>query len=328
MALYSLKMARPGDTNTGVLERAKTDSIDYERSFEQWLENSPAVLLGEDQEGTVLWIGRQVTATVGEGDKYPDLIGIDADGHLIVVELKKGRTPREVVAQILEYASWGASLSYSDLNAIALAYWHQRGENEGKDLKTVFQEAFYLDSDEPPTVDFNRKQRLFIVAEEISPIIRQVTAHLRQQYGVDINCLEYQVHRTKTGEFFISTEERVGYDQAGPTIGRGSTTPVPRWNEPVKVKTVISEAVIRITNGNPDTTFKPADVIKEVRKEHPNINDGTVRCQVFADCVNHPSRRHYPGGQRDLYYRLDQGQYRLYDPEKDGQWNSKGERIN
>jgi hypothetical protein len=33
------------------------------------------------------------------------LIGIDSAGDLLIVELKKGKTPREVVAQILEYAA-------------------------------------------------------------------------------------------------------------------------------------------------------------------------------------------------------------------------------
>ena len=45
----------------------------------------------------LLLIGRQVSTVHG---KFIDLLAIDADGKLVVLELKKNRTPREVVAQL------------------------------------------------------------------------------------------------------------------------------------------------------------------------------------------------------------------------------------
>lgn len=101
MGLYKLKNAS-ANIEDGIVEKIKTDSIDYERYFESWLENSPSLLLDDEEGGnTVLWIGRQVTASVGDTGKYPDLLGIDALGDLVIVELKKGKTPQETVAQIL-----------------------------------------------------------------------------------------------------------------------------------------------------------------------------------------------------------------------------------
>ena len=63
MGLYTLKVTDE-DLSSGILEKVKTDSIDFEKDLENWLENSPNVLLDED-EGSVIWIGRQVTAAVG-----------------------------------------------------------------------------------------------------------------------------------------------------------------------------------------------------------------------------------------------------------------------
>ncbi len=40
--------------------------------------------------------------------KYIDLLAIDADGNLHVLELKRDKTPRDVVAQVLDYGSWVA----------------------------------------------------------------------------------------------------------------------------------------------------------------------------------------------------------------------------
>jgi RecB family endonuclease NucS len=50
----------------------------------------------------LLIIGRQVATSSG---KVIDLLAADADGVLHVLELKKDKTPREVVAQVLDYGS-------------------------------------------------------------------------------------------------------------------------------------------------------------------------------------------------------------------------------
>jgi RecB family endonuclease NucS len=49
-----------------------------------------------------LLIGRQVYTDFG---KYIDLLAVDATGSIIVIELKKHKTPRDVVAQSIDYAA-------------------------------------------------------------------------------------------------------------------------------------------------------------------------------------------------------------------------------
>src|SRR5215217_1990898 len=53
--------------------------------------------------GELLPIGRQLITDYG---KRIDLLAIDAQGDLYVIELKKDRTPRDVMAQSLEYGFW------------------------------------------------------------------------------------------------------------------------------------------------------------------------------------------------------------------------------
>lgn len=53
-------------------------------------------LLGLD----AIIIGRQMPTDHG---KYIDLLAIDRTGGIVIIELKKDRTPREIVAQILDY---------------------------------------------------------------------------------------------------------------------------------------------------------------------------------------------------------------------------------
>ena len=52
-----------------------------------------------------------------------DLLCIEGNCDLVVVELKKGRTPREVAAQALDYASWVKDLTYDEVVTIADRYW-------------------------------------------------------------------------------------------------------------------------------------------------------------------------------------------------------------
>jgi hypothetical protein len=323
MGLYKLNV-ESGAIEKGVLQRAKTDSINYEKDFENWLENSPSVLLDDAAETTVIWIGRQVSTVVGDTDKYPDLIGIDSDGDLVIVELKKGKTPREVIAQILEYAAWGEALSYEDLDRMVKAYYKAKDENFDKSLHSLYREVFYPDADSEIKIDFNRNQKLYIVAEEISPVIKQVATHLRTRYKINIHCLEYEVLKTGDGDYFISTEKIVGYDEIKKSINEQEGN---RWNEPVKVKTIVEEAVNKFVAHSAKGQFTPSDIINEILKVYPEFNKNTARCQIIQDCVNHTSRKHYPSGQRDLYFRLDKGTYRLYNKKTDGEWNWKGEKI-
>jgi RecB family endonuclease NucS len=55
-------------------------------------------------------IGRQ--ESTGMGGRI-DLLGVAPDGALVLIELKRDRTPREVVAQAIDYAVWVEKLAYA-----------------------------------------------------------------------------------------------------------------------------------------------------------------------------------------------------------------------
>ena len=60
-------------------------------------------------------IGRQ--EDTGFGGRI-DLLAIAPDGSLVLIELKRDRTPRDVVAQALDYASWVEKLRAEDIAAL------------------------------------------------------------------------------------------------------------------------------------------------------------------------------------------------------------------
>ena len=85
--------------------------VEHEESvLEKWLESNPDGIL---EDGRILIIGRQIRTDLGG---FIDLVGVDREGNAVVVELKRDRTPRDVIAQALEYAAFAERL---DADALA-----------------------------------------------------------------------------------------------------------------------------------------------------------------------------------------------------------------
>src|SRR2546428_8448103 len=85
--------------------------LNLEARRQQWLARDISVL-----DPALLVIGREVETDFGG---FIDILCVDAAGDLIIVELKRDKTPREVTAQALDYASWVANLSNERVTSIA-----------------------------------------------------------------------------------------------------------------------------------------------------------------------------------------------------------------
>lgn len=85
-------------------------------------------------------IGRQVHTDYG---KFIDLLALDGAGTVIVIELKKNLTPRDVVAQGLDYAAWVETLEPERLADIWRGYLTAyRKELGSQSLDEAFQKRF------------------------------------------------------------------------------------------------------------------------------------------------------------------------------------------
>jgi hypothetical protein len=235
---------------------------------------------------------------------------LDSDGNIVIVELKKGKAPREVVAQILEYAAWVSELPPQRVEQIAEGYLDRARENSApsRSLMEAFQDTFEVD--EVPV--FNRAQRLFVAAEEIPPGVARVCRYLRTSHGLDVNCVAFSVFQTESGEVLVNSDWIVGHED----VGSSSSTVRSRWVGDKPAKQVVWEAAQEVTGGDKAREFSPREVKDMVLKKYPSFNKSTVGCQIISDCVNHKSRHHYPGGA-DRYWWLGKGKYRLFDSEKD-----------
>lgn len=194
----------------------KTPFVDLEKVLEDWIESNPHLLLeGED----LVVIARQPRTAFG---KYLDLLAIDETGATVVVELKRGETPRDVVAQALEYASWVDGLSVEHLDDMTRDYSGARsGTSRG--IEDVYREAFE-DAEEDDLAEegvqpgssriaFNHRQRIVIVAEHISDEVEQTLRYLRARMGADVYGIEFSVH-SAGGDTLVSTTMVVGRESS------------------------------------------------------------------------------------------------------------------
>lgn len=304
MAIFKLKTVGDDVSNAELIEASRT-KLDLEKHLENWLEKSPWAIAQEP----LIWIGRQTSASNEDSTIFPDLLGIDKEGNIVIVELKKGKAPRDAVAQLLEYTVWVADLSDESILELAENYFLKQTDLNGKRFVDIFHEIFEVD-DLPP---LNQSQRLFVVAEEIPPTVSRVCRFLRMSHGFDINCVKFSVYQTESGEILVSSETVVGQEE----IIAPKKTVANRWSGEKPVKQVVWEAVQELTKGNKEHIFSPKDITQVVLKKYPNFNKSTVGCQIISDCVGHTSRHHYPGGD-DRYWWVEKGKYGLYDPEIDG----------
>ncbi len=148
--------------------------IDCEARLEDALAKDLSILSEK-----LMLIGCQIPTTYG---KFIDMLAIDVDGNLSVIELKKNRTPREVTAQLLDYASWAQSLSHEEISAI---YSEQ---NQGKKLEQGFDEFF--DCSLPEQI--NQNHELIIVASDLDLSTERIIGYLAENYGVPINVVFFR----------------------------------------------------------------------------------------------------------------------------------------
>ncbi len=124
----------------------------------------------------LMLLGRQVVTASG---KFIDILAMDREGYLVVIELKRDKTPRDVVAQTLDYGSWVQGLSYDDIVRIFA------DNNPTLAFESVYEESF---GGSLPEV-INAGHRLVIVAARLDSETERIIGYLTDNYGVPINAV-------------------------------------------------------------------------------------------------------------------------------------------
>lgn len=150
-------------------------SLANEQLLEDMILHSPTILSGE-----WMLIGRQ--ENTGLGGRI-DLLAIAPDASLVLIELKRDRTPREIVAQALDYASWVEQLTADKISQI-----YQRF-SKGGSLDLAFKQHFGSTLDEET---LNQSHQIILVASELDNSTERIINYLNAR-DIAINAIFFQV---------------------------------------------------------------------------------------------------------------------------------------
>lgn len=177
------------------LAEMTASGINLEERLENWLESDISML-----DDNLLVIGRQVRTPFSG---IIDLLCLDNAGDTVIVELKKGKTPREVTAQVLDYASWVKDLSLDRIRDIADGY-----SKLGSSLEDAFASRF----DRPLPDTLNVNHRSLIVAEQMDDSTERIVRYLSDM-NVPVNIATVQHFKDSSGRemlarvFLVEPEE-------------------------------------------------------------------------------------------------------------------------
>ena len=165
----------------------------------------------------LLIIGRQVPTGFGG---FIDLLALDAEGRVHVLELKRDRTPRDVVAQALDYGSWAKDLSLEELEQI----YQDNGEGD-----THLDEAFAEHFGGPLPDVVNAEQQFTIVASELDPASDRIIEFLAESYDVPINAVFFR-HFADGGHEYLARTWLLDPHQVQDKAARPSRRKLRPWN--------------------------------------------------------------------------------------------------
>ncbi len=137
-------------------------------------------------------IGRQEET---ESSGRIDLLAIAPDASLVLIELKRDKTPRDVISQTLDYASWLANLNAEDIAAIYKRF--KSNASLGEDFRTRFDHDLDEDS-------INETHQLVVVASTLDSRTERIVRYL-EDWDIPINVLFFEVFEHNGTQFMSRT---------------------------------------------------------------------------------------------------------------------------
>lgn len=191
------------DSN-GTPVQLKDEAIDLEKTLETWVETHPGLV-----EPGLKILARQLKTDSGP----IDLLGIDEDGRLVIIELKRERAYREALAQALDYAACIAALDYSTFESKVNVYRNQKSQPE---LRAALDELLGEDAlnwtpDEP---------RILLVGTGADESLVRIINYMTSRYDVPVNGVFFDVSKTLASNILLTRIAVVSDEQAA-MEGRG-----------------------------------------------------------------------------------------------------------
>lgn len=181
------------------------------RHLQEWLAHQPDAL-GEE----LLIIQKEFDGFDDTRERL-DLLGLDKDGNLVIIENKLDDSGRDVVWQVLKYASYCASLTKGQIVEIYQQYLNRyepvTGEIDllNQPVSAVSRICEFLDAPDLDEAKMNlgNSQRLMLVAANFRKEVTSTALWLLGQ-GISIQCF-------KVNSYALGDQILINIDQIIPT---------------------------------------------------------------------------------------------------------------
>ena len=243
-----------------LIQEIPKQKLDLENRLHDWILKDLSVALPD----TIL-LGSKVRTDHG---KEVDILGIDAEGDLVIIELKRGLTPRDDVAQSLDYAAWAGGLKEPDINEIL--------QKQGKQVTVA--ELFEHTFPDSEIDEFNENQKILIVGSEIDDITGRIIKYLSTApRQVSINAVTFSYFKDKSGNEFVARNFLIEPED------QPATTGAKRKRDKAFFKTLFEAGKLKIGD---EVVYKPA-ITAGIPSTDPRIS-ATIET-VSRNCLRRKS---------------------------------------
>lgn len=240
---------------SSLAEEGRTEAYD----LEEWIASDPSIL-GPD----LLVIGRQVPTKSGP----LDLLAIDKGGNLVIIELKRDKLPRDVLAQAIDYASDVATWTVDRISEVCT-------KQTDKSLADAFNEQFPDIDLEAITV--NDGQRILLVGFAIETSLERMVQWLSDSYGVSVNAIILNYIKTASGDELLTKTAIISEEVEQERIKQRKFK-IPMSDEPGDYETdVLKNLLAHYLSQDLFSARRIRDVLFPALLEHPRLTRGELK---------------------------------------------------
>lgn len=186
-----------------------------ERSdFQEWVIDNPEIL-GED-----LLVIQSEYANFEETSDRLDILALDAQGKLVVVELKRDEADDTTDLQAIKYASYCAILTAKDVQKEYRTFWNNRGkEYSPEEVGQHFVEFLEGSVEEEITedgwaaFDLDDRPRILLAAGSFDIQVTAPVVWLTEEYDLDITCITIHAYEHQ-GELLLHSRQVIPIQEA------------------------------------------------------------------------------------------------------------------
>lgn len=158
-------------------KRLGSNQLSFERQLEEWIEQDPALL-----ESGLTIVGRQIPL---EGGTL-DLLAIDPQGRWVLIEIKRERLRRDVIAQAIDYASCLDQMPFAEVQSKCDAYLCKCGR---AGLADLLRESGAPASEQ----EGSREIIVYLVGVGRDPGLDRMVSYLARSSGLVIRVVTFEV---------------------------------------------------------------------------------------------------------------------------------------